>query len=51
MAFIHICAMPLIPLIEQTIEAPVEIARPMRNNPGPNEGAFVTPFNNLFAAG
>jgi uncharacterized oxidoreductase len=30
-------------------EAVVEIARPMRNNPGPNEAAFVTQFNDQFA--
>jgi uncharacterized oxidoreductase len=51
-------AMPLTPYIEQTmreldtdaIEALVEIARPMRNNVGPNEAAFVTQFNDKFAA-
>jgi uncharacterized oxidoreductase len=50
-------AMPLAPFIEQTMhelgtdadEAVVEIARPMRSNPGPNEAAFVTQFNDQFA--
>ena len=50
-------AMPLAPFIEQTMhelgtdadEAIVEIARPLRNNPGPNEAAFVTQFNDMFA--
>jgi uncharacterized oxidoreductase len=32
------------------IEALVEIARPMRNNVGQNEAAFVTQFNDKFAA-
>ena len=49
-------AMPLAPYVEQTmrelstdaIEALVEIARPMRNNVGPNESAFVTQFNDKF---
>ncbi|XUW93790.1 SDR family NAD(P)-dependent oxidoreductase (plasmid) [Burkholderia sp. M6-3] len=49
-------AMPLAPFIEQTMhelgtdvhEAIVEIARPMRNNAGPNEAAFVTQFNDMF---
>ena len=48
--------MPLAPYIEQTmrelstdaIEALVEAARPMRNNVGPNESAFVTQFNDKF---
>ncbi|MGF6758118.1 SDR family oxidoreductase [Paraburkholderia sp. GAS334] len=52
-------AMPLAPFIEQTMhelgtdadEALVEIARPMRNNAGPNEAAFVTQFNDMFAEG
>lgn len=51
-------AMPLDPYIEQTmrelgtdaIEALVEIARPMRSNVGPDEAAFVTQFNDKFAA-
>ena len=51
-------AMPLAPYIEQTmrelgtdaVEALVEIAWPMRNNVGPNEAAFVTQFNDKFAA-
>ena len=51
-------AMSLAPYIEQTmrelgtdaIEALVETARPMRNNVGPNEAAFVTQFNDKFAA-
>src|SRR5579864_4997564 len=50
-------AMPLAPFIEQTMhelgtdadEALVEIARPMRNNAGPDEAAFVTQFNDQFA--
>ncbi|WP_144140038.1 SDR family oxidoreductase [Paraburkholderia sp. BCC1884] len=50
-------AMPLAPFIEQTMqelgtdadEAIVEIARPLRNNAGPNEAAFVTQFNDMFA--
>jgi uncharacterized oxidoreductase len=25
----------------------VERAKPLRNNPGPNEGAFVTQFNDF----
>lgn len=49
-------AMPLAPYIEQTmralstdaIEALVEIARPLRNNVGPDEAAFVTQFNDRF---
>jgi hypothetical protein len=27
----------------------VERAKPLRNNPGPKEGAFVTEFNDLMA--
>lgn len=50
-------AMPLVPFIEQTMqelgtdadEALVEIARPMRDNPGPDEAAFVVQFNDMFA--
>jgi uncharacterized oxidoreductase len=50
-------AMPLAPFIEQTMhelgtdaeEVLVEIARPMRNNAGPDEAAFVTQFNDQFA--
>lgn len=46
-------AMPLAPFIEQTIavlgtdadEILVEIAKPLRNNVGPNEEAFITQFN------
>jgi uncharacterized oxidoreductase len=49
--------MPLAPFIEQTMhelgtdsnEAIVEIARPMRDNAGPNEAAFVTQFNDMFS--
>jgi uncharacterized oxidoreductase len=52
-------AMPLAPFIEETVralgtdadEALVEIARPLRNNAGPNEGAFVTQFNDQLAGG
>jgi uncharacterized oxidoreductase len=48
-------AMPLAEFIEETIsvlgtdvqEVLVERAKPLRNNPGPNEGAFVTEFNEL----
>jgi uncharacterized oxidoreductase len=48
-------AMPLSEFIEETIrvlgtdvhEVLVERAKPLRNNPGPNEGAFVTEFNDL----
>jgi uncharacterized oxidoreductase len=48
-------AMPLREFIEETIkvlgtdaeEILVERAKPLRNNPGPNEGAFVTQFNDL----
>ena len=47
--------MPLAEFIEETIrvlgtdvhEVLVERAKPLRNNPGPNEGAFVTEFNDL----
>ncbi|MFM0596914.1 MULTISPECIES: SDR family oxidoreductase [Paraburkholderia] len=50
-------AMPLAPFIEQTMhelgtdaeEALVDVARPLRNNAGPNEAAFVTQFNDMFA--
>jgi uncharacterized oxidoreductase len=50
-------AMPLAEFIEETIsvlgtDAPevlVERAKSLRNNPGPNEGAFVTEFNDLMA--
>jgi len=48
-------AMPLAEFIEETIkvlgtdaqEVLVERAKPLRNNPGPDEGAFVTEFNEL----
>ena len=48
-------AMPLAEFIEETIkvlgtdaqEVLVERAKPVRNNPGPNEGLFVTQFNDL----
>ena len=48
-------AMPLADFIEETIrvlgsdvhEVLVERAKPLRSNPGPNEGAFVTEFNDL----
>ena len=47
--------MPLAEFIEETIsvlgtnaqEVLVERAKPLRNNPGPNEDAFVTEFNDL----
>jgi uncharacterized oxidoreductase len=46
-------AMPLKNFIEETMKAlstdaneiPVEQAKPFRNNPGPNENALVTQFN------
>jgi uncharacterized oxidoreductase len=49
-------AMPLADFIEETVEilgtdaqeVLVERARPLRNNPGPNEGELVTQFNDLF---
>ncbi len=49
-------AMPLADFIEATMqvlgtdadEVLVEQARPLRNNAGPNEAAFVTQFNNAF---
>jgi uncharacterized oxidoreductase len=49
-------AMPLAEFIEETIEVLgtnaqevlVERAKPLRNNPGPNEGELVTQFNDLF---
>jgi uncharacterized oxidoreductase len=48
-------AMPLAAFIEETMEALatdanevlVEIAKPLRNNPGPNEAAFVKQFNDM----
>src|SRR3984893_17476703 len=48
-------AMPLAEFIEETIqvlgtdaqEVLVERAKPLRNNPGPDEGAFVMDFNDL----
>jgi uncharacterized oxidoreductase len=48
-------AMPLKEFIDETIkvlgtdaeEILVERAKPLRNNPGPNESAFVTQFNDL----
>lgn len=50
-------AMPLAEFIEETIrvlgtdaqEVLVERAKPLRNNPGPNEGEFITEFNDLMA--
>src|ERR1700724_3851701 len=52
-------AMPLKEFIEETIEALgteaeevlVEQAKPFRNNPGPNENALVTQFNDMMIAG
>jgi uncharacterized oxidoreductase len=49
-------AMPLAEFIEETMdvlgtdanEILVERAKPLRNNPGPNEGMLVTQFNDLF---
>jgi uncharacterized oxidoreductase len=51
-------AMPLKDFIEETIkvlgtdaeEILVELAKPFRNNPGPNESALVTQFNDLMLA-
>jgi uncharacterized oxidoreductase len=51
-------AMPLKEFIEETIKALgtdaeeilVEEAKPFRNNPGPNEGALVTQFNDMMIA-
>ncbi len=51
-------AMPLAEFISETIkvmgtgaqEVLVARARPLRNNVGPNEGAFVTQFNELMSA-
>ena len=48
-------AMPLAEFISETIkvigtgpqEVLVERAKPLRNNAGPNEGAFVTQFNDM----
>jgi uncharacterized oxidoreductase len=48
-------AMPLREFIDETVkvlgtnveEILVERAKPMRNNVGPNEGAFVTQFNDF----
>jgi uncharacterized oxidoreductase len=48
-------AMPLPAVIEETMkslatdanEVLVEIAKPLRNNPGPNEAAFVKQFNDM----
>ncbi len=48
-------AMPSQAFIEETMKALatdanevlVEIARPLRNNPGPNEAAFVKQFNDM----
>ena len=50
-------AMPLAAFIEETMQALatdanevlVEIAKPLRNNPGPNEAAFVKQFNDMMA--
>ena len=52
-------AMPLKKFIEETIrilgtdaeEILVEQAKPFRNNPGPNESALVTQFNDAMIAG
>jgi uncharacterized oxidoreductase len=49
-------AMPLAEFIEETMdvlgtdanEILVERAKPLRNNPGPNEGMLITQFNDLF---
>ena len=51
--------MPLKEFIEETIKALgtdaeeilVEQAKPFRNNPGPNESALVTQFNDTMIAG
>jgi uncharacterized oxidoreductase len=50
--------MPLKDFIEETIkvlgtdaqEILVEQAKPFRNNPGPNESALVTQFNDMMIA-
>jgi uncharacterized oxidoreductase len=50
-------AMPLADFIEETMrvlgtdaeEVLVERAKPLRNNAGPNEAAFVTQFNDMMA--
>ncbi len=50
-------AMPLRAFIEETMnalatdanEVLVELAKPLRNNPGPNEAAFVKQFNDMMA--
>jgi uncharacterized oxidoreductase len=49
--------MPLAEFISETIkvmgtgaqEVLVERAKPLRNNVGPNEGAYVTEFNDMMA--
>ena len=49
-------AMPLADFVEETMrvlrtdtdEVLVERAKPLRNNAGPNEAAFVTEFNDMF---
>jgi uncharacterized oxidoreductase len=51
-------AMPLAPFIDETIkvlgtdadEVLVDRVLPLRNNPGPNESAFVNKFNDMLAA-
>ena len=51
-------AMPLADFITETMailgtdtdEVLVERARPVRNNAGPNEGPFVTQFNDMMTA-
>jgi uncharacterized oxidoreductase len=50
-------AMPLAEFVSETIkvlgtgaqEVLVERAKPLRNSAGPNEGAFVTQFNDMMA--
>jgi uncharacterized oxidoreductase len=52
-------AMPLKDFIDEAIialgtdadEVVVDRAKPLRNNPGPSEGAFVVQFNELFESG
>jgi uncharacterized oxidoreductase len=49
--------MPLAEFIDETVkllgagagEVLVERVKPLRNNPGPNEGAFVTRFNDMLS--
>jgi uncharacterized oxidoreductase len=40
-------ANPGMAFVELNIENPASMAKPLRNNPGPDEGAFVMEFNDL----